>query len=522
MKWPTRDSLRKSIIQIQHEFTQEALKRFRSGEYVAVAVDEGSTLGTKYVNFVLHDVASYAGEFCLHSECLDGTGTAEEYVDPLLKGFEYVMRENLMVGSIVVDGNKAQLKALGSGPGMLRARLGDQGRSGQLSRYIIVPCACHKLNNSYKHLVAASTAISSFTQALRDLGKEINDSREPDLPSCQTFVSTRWLYDADIIAYIEKHQNQVELFCAKNSKQFPFADVTHYGPLITMLRSVVTQFEQSDYPLASVWPRIYTLCLDLKTRSRSVPKTARKPYLILINILKDELLQEGKYLLAYLLTPNGRTWFRQTQRLKAKPVENQYSWKTKDHDDIVTNLDYEIDIIIQDKKNEPEKLIGTNEIPEKVSISSLTANWRTKAMDAINEIAAMIFPDKESQKRARNSFALFIEGVCTPFDEPFVPLAGRNLFNWDTLKETRPYQELADIALRMRPAPASEASAERTISIQRLVVVARRNRAKSGLVNARMSLMRAIPMSEKPRKRLDSDAIDDMARIASIVSPAPP
>ena len=67
-------------------------------------------------------------------------------------------------------------------------------------------------------------------------------------------------------------------------------------------------------------------------------------------------------------------------------------------------------------------------------------------------------------------------------------ISGTQLYNWDTILMDDNYKHLADVALRLRPTPASEASAERMISRERMVIVLLRNRASNDLINARIAL----------------------------------
>ena len=90
----------------------------------------------------------------------------------------------------------------------------------------------------------------------------------------------------------------------------------------------------------------------------------------------------------------------------------------------------------------------------------------------------------------------------------------RNLYNWETISEHESYKDLADVALRLQPTPASEASAERAISLQRLVMVARRNQALQELVDARIALMR-VPNEGEASKHVDLEESMLIARLDS-------
>lgn len=73
------------------------------------------------------------------SEELDGTGTAPQYAAAITAGIITIHDFNLTIGSVVVDGGTAQLKALGTSSGMAREKLkkaiGDQGQH----KFIVIP-----------------------------------------------------------------------------------------------------------------------------------------------------------------------------------------------------------------------------------------------------------------------------------------------------------------------------------------------------------------------------------------------
>jgi hypothetical protein len=74
----------------------------------------------------------------------------------------------------------------------------------------------------------------------------------------------------------------------------------------------------------------------------------------------------------------------------------------------------------------------------------------------------------------------------SPFDE--------RRFNWLALRaEDSSGKWIADLALRLEPSPCAEASCERTISSQRLILTSRSLRSKPKLLNARLTLMTVLP-----------------------------
>ena len=64
---------------------------------------------------------------------------------------------------------------------------------------------------------------------------------------------------------------------------------------------------------------------------------------------------------------------------------------------------------------------------------------------------------------------------------------------WENIKFKNPiWNIISEIAMRLHCSPCSEASCERTISSQRLVLTARRMNSKKQLLDARLTLLRGL------------------------------
>ncbi len=116
--------------------------------------------------------------------------------------------------------------------------------------------------------------------------------------------------------------------------------------------------------------------------------------------------------------------------------------------------------------------------------------WETKiqlataALKNICKILNMDYRDVSSQ------FATYLAEVDNEISRILRPIkTGGDVWNWGMVEDIVELSDLAEIALRIQPTPASEASAERAISLQRWIIVARRNRAKQDLVESRISIM---------------------------------
>ena len=64
---------------------------------------------------------------------------------------------------------------------------------------------------------------------------------------------------------------------------------------------------------------------------------------------------------------------------------------------------------------------------------------------------------------------------------------------WENIKRKDPlWNTLSEIAMRLHCSPCSEATCERTISSQRLILTARRMNSKKQLLDARLTLVRGL------------------------------
>ena len=117
---------------------------------------------------------------------------------------------------------------------------------------------------------------------------------------------------------------------------------------------------------------------------------------------------------------------------------------------------------------------------------------------AVDFIAACMCLNDKATERLKEQFDAFLsDAVSKSLGKKLRELTDVGYYNWESLLKYEEYRLLADLALRLRPTPASEASAERAISRERLIVVSRRNRAKSPLIDARVVIMSAGPEIEK-------------------------
>ena len=553
VRWPSRHMIRGALIAVSAEERQRILAIFRESPFISCAIDEGSTLGTKYLNLIIHDVASDRGEYSVSTQIVEGTGTALQYAASLHSGFLDLFRYRLNVGTVVVDGGTAQMKALGPKKDMVRDRLLKQKIPDEIVRFITFPCACHIINNCYKKLVEDSQAFRNFIEGIREVSNAIHRAPDCNL-HCPQFVSTRWVYDASIIRYLVQHKDEVDAFIRTVGLEIDWKLLEDYKPIVYMTRSLVNQFESANAPMADVWPRVYTLASDLRRKAKKHVRPVITAYLRLAKLLENRVLLNGKYIIAFLLTPVGRDWFRYPEPWRVKPLINDYSYTDSGSDSTDTSsvgrapLDFALDgavlrmeqrsIATQTEQSgaidvtsteqsqrrsrlQHRHVLSDDESTGYVTYSETSSDEHTDlqetqsddctesdSLDGVRpdlgygawlplakrewmEMVKIVFGgDKTKETAALAQFETYVASGTTIFDQNLVQLLKTNRWNWDTLRGDPVFAEIGEMAVRIRPTPASEASAERYISLQRLVVIARRNRAKEDLNEARMSLLR--------------------------------
>ena len=536
VQWPSRYIVRNTMVEMTKACIDESVRIFQDSPYISCAIDEGTTMGRKYVNFVIHDVRNKVGEYFVDSEILEGTGTALQYVPPIVSGLEKVASLQLQVGSIVSDGCTAQLKALGSEKGMVRDTLAAKAEDDViLSRYIVFPCACHLMNNIYEAWIKGSMNkdLDQFVTGIRNISQILRHSGDKDLKVCPSHVTTRWLYDANIIRFITDNRTKVREYLIRQGIEFDWTPFTLYGRLIYMLRAITDDFESANVPASMVWPKIFTLCSDLLAErdkiSASHRATERKRIVAsLVSLLNNRFLKEGIFCLAFILTPLGRLWIKQLPERRGFPVTNTYQFREQHNSDIDA-FDREVEALLNSQSDQQSAdALATDQQPEVPpdeetyvfpSAAVHFGNWRTMTTEVMKEISQIVITtkDEDYQTRRQNltaAFQAFISSAHSPLTDALEIIPHRNLYNWETISEHESYKDLADVALRLQPTPASEASAERAISLQRLVMVARRNQALQELVDARIALMR-VPNEGEASKHVDLEESMLIARLDS-------
>lgn len=112
---------------------------------------------------------------------------------------------------------------------------------------------------------------------------------------------------------------------------------------------------------------------------------------------------------------------------------------------------------------------------------------RDKLMEGLCYVATYLDFSADRINKVKSVYDAYLNGYI----KDLISNDELNIFNWGTLVSNENLKDLADIALRLEPATCSEASAERAISAQRIVMQPNRDKSKQDLVDARLTLLRS-------------------------------
>lgn len=208
---PSRDEFRRRFIARASEIWRDEIKKFSKLRYCCLAVDAGTTRRTSYLDFILHH--SIIGlTYTFQTIPMNGTGTAKNYQDSLSKGILMVARAKYKPSTIIVDGQSGQNKALTKGDLESIYVLKPPNDASEhtkstfkiMHQIIKIPCLCHRVSNAYKASISVNERINHIISRFCDAANLVKASSATIGFSSPTFISTKWLYDFDIISFFFK------------------------------------------------------------------------------------------------------------------------------------------------------------------------------------------------------------------------------------------------------------------------------------------------------------------------------
>lgn len=135
--------------------------------YASLPLDEGSTLKMQYLDYVLHNTKYKLVEYvcrCTSNARLQSKRLQGDNTKRITLHFKFFVR----ISTIVVNGNKAQLKAL---------LVLKNSPSEMISKIIIVLCLCHWINNAYKFAVNHTDKLNGIMNDMLNIVKVLNSSK---------------------------------------------------------------------------------------------------------------------------------------------------------------------------------------------------------------------------------------------------------------------------------------------------------------------------------------------------------
>lgn len=486
---PKRDSFRRRFISVADHINERRLKQFSQDRYckhyASLSLDEGSTLKTAYLDFVLHNTKDKLGEYVADTLEMQG-GKAEDYKNTIPIGINYIKNFDINISTVVVDGNRAQMKAL--------RELKESKKSDEMIRnLIVVPCLCHRINNAYKFAVTHNEKFKALLTQMRSIAKTLNSSKS-EYNNCPTFVDTRWIYDLDILRYLKKNEDGINKYLRSKLAQNRITpEMLDLENMLMVLKKLTLIFEDPNLPLSKAYPILESAIDALKEAEEICMETSKPFYRGVRNSLKSYTISSkegGIWLLSYILTPDGikDITLRKNghERKKGSLSDFQFHYEKSTNDSDENQHDFVKEKTIEEfYANESEEVEPTTTITEQ----EVNAYYE-RSCKALQEICDSLHKKKDEENYIMQLFDAYLIGDLESDFPQFRETYGKNSWNWEIIAENQEIMPFADIALRLQPTPCSEASAERAISLQRLVILRQRNRALKDLIESRLVYMR--------------------------------
>ena len=495
-----KDKFRHIMIATATAKHTKTMHRFSLFPYVCLAIDEGTTARYK----VLHFVLEYPKGSCPSYPCTNvrmTAGKAKDYVISIAKGLNVIRGYKINVGSIVLDGNTAQLKSFNKDwkLSLYHKSIPD------IKKIIIVPCLCHRIHNSYKYTVLHNKELSELVTNLHVIASTIHDTVDHFKTICPTHCDNRWIYDYDILEYLMKNKEEVIAILPDT----PFEKFLQLYKCLKVLKLLVLKFEKRYTQIQSAFLTIENAIGALL----QLGNQQNNPYSKLLAYQLQNYTLQSKdgniWSLAYCLTPNGREDFRIRNINQANPVLDDYlkffhidddsllddddnldhhKFDWKNYDELMDSESSDDDYIIAEDTDEFDD--DDSSLPDDDQIivekNDNFTNYTQCAKECLKTLLQRRGFSTAYANETLKAFNQYID--CIREDLVGFELDKSN-YSWVQIRNSIPaMSDIADIAMRLLVSTTSEASCERTIKKQRQIHSPRRLRSKKELIDARMRL----------------------------------
>ena len=517
------DTVRKYVISSAIEVNKLQFEKFSTLPFVGVSCDEGSTRSIHNLDFVLENPLSGLKSYPCFTTIMKH-GKAADYCEHLAHGIFFISNNNISIGSITVDGNLAQLKALSyDWNDSIRHRYIDE--KDILKHLIINKCLCHRINNCYKCSYSHNEHLKQAVDYMRQIAVECRDNICYVLDICPSIQLTRWVIDYDICCFIINHVQRIQKF-----RKVDMEPLLQLKEVLSVLKSLINIFENEKTPHFRAF-RTIEEAIDAFEALED-----ENPFAICI---KNQLYKytigskdAGLWMLSYILTPAGRNDFSQRINKRTLPKNKDFKsffspGKIKELEDIDAISEASLECFTIDAHN-TESIDSAKYLtpPKEKKEERRKANEEEESGErkgiVVVEEEEEETDDEESEEAIKNSDRLCLyqaqsylsetlehwgisEKSKSMVMEEFNSFVRNNEdiysdqilscgdYFWENIKFKNPiWNIISEIAMRLHCSPCSEASCERTISSQRLVLTARRMNSKKQLLDARLTLLRGL------------------------------
>ena len=333
--------LTQTLIESAQIIKKQMMECFSKAVFISVAIDEGSIFGKKNVDFNIENPLLTFKPFPAQILTIKDQ-TAEGYTKIIYDALSNIKLYKVNIASCICDGNKAQKKAFSFEWGSSLRYKDDW-----LKRIIFLPCLCHRVDNAYKYHASHDDTLKAIVKKIKGYPSILNQHIEEIGAKCPLAVSTRWVYDYDVINFIKKHHRTVEDHLQLSDEENYLFDV------LFIFKSLICIFENSN---TRFWRAFFYLergirALEELSESGNPFAEGFKESLLNYTLRSEE---GGLWVLGYLLTKEGCNDFK--QRMAAGILRYNGEGKSFFEKRREKNKDDPLDLIIKDLVDEDEHI----------------------------------------------------------------------------------------------------------------------------------------------------------------------
>ena len=478
-----RGFFRNEMITTARSVHQMTMIEFKKLPYVAIAVDEGKDSVNKNLDFILENPNCRLEPYPYMTLKIENE-TAEGYAPLLAQGLANPSRYDINIGVVIADGNKAQKKCFSTD---WEQSLRKTSPHSFIKSIIFVPCLCHKVNNALVHSFKNNEDIKSAINELRRIAKLCREHKDDVKALCPSHISTRLILDFDIANFIRTHAKRIEVFVP-----IP-GEIPQLFPNLMILHNIVSHFESTRTLLSQAFPTLMNAFGAFDELSDEGNPYAQQ-FSASLKLKTFNCEEGGVWFLAYLLTRKGQRENRLS--MLGQPMKQSHPFLNYFHippfaeaedplDHVIENDEADSDAEDNDPIDEDENEEATVEDDESEDLSPLLK----KAKDFLRQQLINSCYSPVTIDHLMEHFNHYLDE-----EKPFEDCITNDVigFSWLQIKaEYLEFKPIAEIAMKLHSSPCSEASCERTISTQKLILNLRRRNSANDLLEARLHLMRS-------------------------------